>query len=78
MFATLTRKIEILRGNIIEKDYVPSLYSFYFFPIPYFVEPNDSEEIKKMIKKRGLLVGLFWICFILFFVIGFTILFLHA
>jgi len=58
-YTTLTLKIEHLRGNINEKHYLLGKYDFYKFPIPYFSEPDDTDEIKKMIKKRGLFVGLF-------------------
>ena len=68
-YTSLTVKIEYLRGNISEQNYEVGIYDFYKFPIPYFSEPNDSDEIKKMIKRRGLFVGLFWICFISFIVI---------
>lgn len=67
-FSALTIEIEKKSGNL-EDDYKASKYDFSGYPIPYFSEPNDSEEIKKMIKRRGLFVGLFWICFISFIVI---------
>ena len=71
-FSALTIEIEIKRGNL-EEDYKAGKYDFSGFPVPYFSEPNDSEEVTKMIKRRGLFIRLFWICFILFLVIGFIV-----
>lgn len=68
-FAELAIKIEILRGNISDKNYKLGRYDFYRMPYPIFSEPNDSEEIRKMIKRRSLFIFLFWLCFILFLVL---------
>ena len=68
--AILARKVEILRGNVTVNDSM-QIKNYHLAPIPFFTEPTDSEEIKRMVRRRGLFVILFWLCFITCFAICF-------
>ena len=69
--AILARKVEILRGNVTVNDSI-QIKNYHLAPIPFFTEPNDSEEIKRMVRRRGLFVILFWLCFMTCFAICFV------
>ncbi len=39
--------------------------STYYAPIPYWSEPHDSDEVKKLVRKRNRIVLWFWLSFLL-------------
>jgi len=47
------------------------LEASHHFPVPYFKEYNDTEEVIKIIRRRNLFTLFFWLAFISLFLLGF-------